>query len=193
VEDCAVATNESTQTQPVTLVLGGARSGKSAWAEALIEPGPGRRWAAATYIATAEAGDAEMATRIARHRARRGAAWRTVEEPLELAGALAGSADAARPVLVDCLTLWLSNLLGAGRDVEDETRGLVAALAAAAGPVVLVANEVGLGIVPDNAAARAFRDHAGRLNQAVAAVAGRVVFVAAGLPLTLKDTVLETR
>ncbi len=159
----------------VTLVLGGARSGKSAYAEVLLGGG--------TYLATAEAGDAEMAARIAAHRARRGEAWRTVEEPLELAAALA---KCEGPVLVDCLTLWLTNIMQAGRDVDAEVQALVAALQELAGPVVLVSNEVGQGIVPDNALAREFRDRAGRLNQEVAAVAGRVVLVAAGLPLVLK-------
>lgn len=173
----------------ITLVLGGARSGKSAHAEALVvsQPGP---W---LYVATAEAGDAEMAGRIAAHRARRGAHWQTLEEPLDLAGALArgtGGDSGAGPVgavLVDCLTLWLSNLLAAGRDPAAEARRLLESLPGVAAPVVFVSNEVGLGIVPDNALARRFRDEAGRLNQAVAAAAGRVVFVAAGLPLVLKD------
>lgn len=167
---------------PVTLVLGGARSGKSAHAEGLIEAaGPG------LYLATAEAGDPEMAERIRRHRARRGTRWETVEEPLELAGALAARARPERPILVDCLTLWLSNLMHAGRDPAAETARFADALSALAGPVVLVSNEVGLGIVPENAMARAFRDHAGRLHQAVAARASVVVFMAAGLPLVLKD------
>ncbi len=165
-----------------TLVLGGARSGKSAHAEALI----GAR--AATFVATAEAGDAEMAARIAAHRRRRPASWRTVEAPLDLPATLTAAAVAEdRPVLVDCLTLWLSNLLAAGRDPEEETRRLVAALADMAAPVVLVSNELGLGLVPENALARAFRDAHGRMNQAVAAACRRVVFVAAGLPLILKD------
>ncbi|HEX9462795.1 MAG TPA: bifunctional adenosylcobinamide kinase/adenosylcobinamide-phosphate guanylyltransferase [Alphaproteobacteria bacterium] len=163
----------------LTLVLGGARSGKSRYAEALV----GRR--PATYIATAEIGDAEMAERISVHRARRGANWTTHEAPLDLTGALA--AAAARPILVDCLTLWLSNLLLAGRDVSTEQAALLDRLSTLTAPTVLVANEVGLGIVPENALARAFRDHAGRLNQEIAAVADRVVFVAAGLPLMLKD------
>lgn len=171
----------------VTLVLGGARSGKSAYAERLIA-GALRPAQTALYLATAEAGDAEMADRIARHRARRDRRWATREEPLALATALAEESRPERPILVDCLTLWLSNLLGAARDVAGETAALTNALARLVGPVVLVSNEVGLGIVPDNAAARAFRDHAGRLHQAVAATADRVVFVAAGLPMTLKET-----
>jgi len=163
----------------LTLVLGGARSGKSAYAERLIEAAR----TPALYIATAAAGDAEMAARIAAHQARRGSVWSTHESPLELAAALAA---ADRPVLVDCLTLWVSNLMHAGRDVAAEGERLADALAASRLPVVLVANEVGLGIVPDNALARAFRDHAGRLNQRVAEIANTVFFVAAGLPLRMK-------
>ncbi len=166
----------------VTLVLGGARSGKSAYAESLIDGAPGEQ----VYIATGAPGDAEMTARSQQHRARRGDRWRTVEEPLDLAGALARDALPGGVALVDCLTLWLANVMAAGSDPETETMRLVRALEEAAGPIVLVANEVGLGIVPDNALARAFRDHAGRLNQAVAGVADRVIFVAAGLPLTLK-------
>ena len=166
----------------MTLVLGGARSGKSAYAEALVSAfGDG------LYLATAEAGDAEMVARIRAHRDRRGDRWTTVEEPLDLSGSLSRHARRGRPILVDCLTLWLSNVLGAGMDIDEEAAHLVEGLAGLAGPVVLVANEVGLGIVPDTPLGRAFRDHAGRLNQRVAAVADRVVFVAAGLPLILKD------
>lgn len=172
----------------ITLVLGGARSGKSRHAEQTIESALGGGfYEGATYLATAEALDGEMKARIAEHRARRGDGWRTVEEPLDLVGALAANADSARPILVDCLTLWLGNLMGAGRDIDAETAALAACLQVIGGPVVLVSNEVGLGIVPDNALAREFRDHAGRLNQAVAAIADHVVFVAAGLPLVLKD------
>jgi adenosylcobinamide kinase/adenosylcobinamide-phosphate guanylyltransferase len=166
----------------LTLVLGGARSGKSRHAEMLIEA-----HGCGLYLATAEPGDHEMAARIEAHRARRGAAWTTIEEPLELAAALARHSRADRPILVDCLTLWLSNLMLAGRDLEAATAGLAACLTGLAGPVVLVSNEVGLGIVPDNAQARRFRDGAGRLNQAVAAVCQQVVLVAAGLPLVLKQ------
>ncbi|SMF22294.1 adenosylcobinamide kinase /adenosylcobinamide-phosphate guanylyltransferase [Tistlia consotensis] len=168
----------------VTLVLGGARSGKSAHAEALVESRPGP----CLYLATAEAGDGEMAERIAAHRARRGTRWRTLEEPLDLAGALSEGVGSDGAVLVDCLTLWLSNLLAAGRDPAEETRHLLKALPGVEVPVVFVSNEVGLGIVPMNALARRFRDEAGRLNQAVAAAADRVVFVAAGLPLVLKPS-----
>ena len=171
----------------ITLVLGGARSGKSHHAEQIIESAlRGELYDGAVYLATAEALDDEMKARVAEHRDRRGEIWQTVEEPLDLVDALTANADPARPILVDCLTLWLSNLMGAGRDIDAETAALAARLQDIGGPVVLVSNEVGLGFVPDNEFARSFRDHAGRLNQAVAEVADRVLFVAAGLPLTLK-------
>ena len=166
----------------VTLVLGGARSGKSLYAESLIEACDGR-W---LYLATAEAGDAEMSARIAQHRERRGDNWETLEEPLELAGVLARRADGTTAILVDCLTLWLSNLLGAGADVAQRTEELAGSLSKVSGSVVLVSNEVGLGVVPANALSRSFVDHAGRLHQRIAEVADRVVFMAAGLPLQLK-------
>lgn len=166
----------------LTLVLGGARSGKSAHAEALLEDHPGAK----LYVATAEARDSEMTARIAAHRARRGPGWRTVEAPHALTPILEAESRPGRALLVDCLTLWLGNLMGAGSDVAAEIERLCACLPRLESRTVLVANEVGLGIVPDNATARAFRDHAGRLNQAVAAAAEQVVFVAAGLPLTLK-------
>jgi len=168
---------------PVTLVLGGARSGKSRYAECLIEGVE----ACGTYCATAEAGDPEMAQRIAAHRARRGSFWHTIEEPLALASVIAAESSLDRPLLIDCLTLWLSNLLHADRPIGGETAALCAALHESAGPVVLVANEVGLGLVPETSLGRRFRDAAGRLNQQIAALADRVVFVAAGLPLVLKD------
>jgi adenosylcobinamide kinase/adenosylcobinamide-phosphate guanylyltransferase len=169
----------------VTLILGGARSGKSGYAEALIEAAaPG-----ALYLATAQALDQEMAQRIREHRARRDARWTTIEEPLELTECLCREVRAGRPILVDCVTLWLSNLLIAGRDVEAGCAALLAALPGLEAPVVFIANEVGLGIVPDNPLARSFRDHAGRLNQRLAAQADRVVFLAAGLPIMLKDAI----
>jgi adenosyl cobinamide kinase/adenosyl cobinamide phosphate guanylyltransferase len=164
----------------LTLVLGGARSGKSRYAESLIAALP-PPW---LYMATAEAGDAEMAARIEAHRARRGPQWRTIEAPRGLAAALQRSGD--RPVLVDCLTLWLSNLMLAGVDIEAETAHLERALAAATAPVVLVANEVGYGIVPEHPLGRKFRDLQGLLNQRIAGRADRVVLVVAGLPLAVK-------
>ena len=172
---------------PLTLVLGGARSGKSRYAETLIEDAlaPG---VSPLYLATAEPGDAEMAERIRRHRARRGPGWHTLEVPLALAPALIDRTRLGQPVLVDCLSLWLANILGAARPVDEEIDRLAACLPDLGGPVVLVSNEVGLGIVPVGAPARAFRDHAGRLHQRVAAAAARVVMVTAGLPLILKDT-----
>lgn len=177
----------------MTLVLGGARSGKSAHAERLVEAAVADgAHVGGTYLATAEAGDAEMAARIRTHRERRGPGWATVEEPLELAAAIGRHGRADRPVLVDCLTLWLSNLMAAGRDIAGARRTLIEALAHLAGPVVFVSNEVGLGLVPATPLGRAFRDEAGRLNQAVAAAAERVIFVAAGLPLTIKDEPVTT-
>jgi adenosylcobinamide kinase / adenosylcobinamide-phosphate guanylyltransferase len=167
---------------PVTLVLGGARSGKSAYAETLAEAQAG----SCLYIATGEPGDAEMAERIRLHRARRGPRWRTIEAPIDLCDALKQAASSDGAILVDCLTLWLANLMGAGRQVDEEAKDLIAALRRASLPVLLVANEVGLGIVPENALARAFRDHAGRLNQAVAAMADSVLLMVAGIPLAVK-------
>ncbi|WP_174279526.1 bifunctional adenosylcobinamide kinase/adenosylcobinamide-phosphate guanylyltransferase, partial [Sphingomonas bacterium] len=138
------------------------------------------------FIATAQAFDDEMTARIARHRADRGEGWTTREAPLELAGAIAAADRAGTTILVDCLTLWTSNLLLADRDIPAATDALVAVLAAAAAQLILVTNEVGAGIVPDNALARAFRDAAGIVNQRVAAAVARVDLMVAGLPLRLK-------
>jgi adenosylcobinamide kinase / adenosylcobinamide-phosphate guanylyltransferase len=169
----------------LTLVLGGARSGKSRYAESLITAAP-LPW---VYVATAQAQDAEMADRIAHHRERRGAGWHTIEEPHDLEDAI-DAAPAGAAVLVDCLTLWLTNrMLAEGdidADIDADTGGLEAALARRRGPAVLVSNEVGSGIVPDNALARRFRDLQGRLNQRLAAHADCVVLVVAGLPLIVK-------
>jgi adenosylcobinamide kinase/adenosylcobinamide-phosphate guanylyltransferase len=165
-----------------TLILGGARSGKSRFAESLAREAPGRR----IYIATAEALDEEMADRIAHHRADRGEGWETVECPLALADAITNHAAPDTTLLVDCLTLWLSNLMMADEDVAAKTGALAAAITAASGTMLLVSNEVGQGIVPDNALARGFRDEAGRLNQAIASVADAVWFVTAGIPSRLK-------
>ncbi len=164
------------------LILGGARSGKSRHAESLVEQAGGRL----VYLATAEARDEEMRARIREHQRRRGDRWQTIEEPLDLVAALTKHAAPECAILVDCLTLWLSNLMGAGRNVDGEVANLVAALPNLDGAILFVSNEVGMGIVPENALARSFRDQAGRLNQQVAAAADRVVFVAAGLPLVLK-------
>lgn len=164
-----------------TFVLGGARSGKTSHALRLVEAQAARR----VYVATGEALDAEMAARIAAHKAERGDGWRTIEAPLDLSGALA-SVGPDEAVLVDCLTLWVSNLMHAERGVEDATDGLLDTMEQTAAPLTLVSNEVGLGLVPDTPLGRAFRDAQGRLNQRVAAAADHVVFVAAGLPLTLK-------
>lgn len=177
------------------LILGGARSGKSRHAEQrALESG-----LAVTVIATAEAGDAEMAARIARHRADRSAHWRTVETPLALAETLRREAAAGRCLIVDCLTLWLCNLLAGAEHLPPaadadalplfvrERAALLATLPQLPGRIVLVANEIGLGLVPESPLGRLFRDEAGRLNQAVAAACARVVFVAAGLPLVLKQ------
>lgn len=164
------------------LVLGGARSGKSRYAQARAEALDGDL----VYIATAQALDDEMEDRIARHRADRGPRWSTLDVPLDLPATIAAQAALGRVLLIDCLTLWTSNLMFAERDIDAETEALATAVAEARGPLILVANEVGLGIVPDNALARRFRDAAGRINQAVAAAAAEVQFLAAGLPLRLK-------
>lgn len=166
----------------LVLVLGGARSGKSSHAERLVaESG-----LEALYVATAEAGDAEMAERIIAHRRRRGAGWRTVEVRDDLEGALEREADEGKAVLVDCLTLWLSNVMEAGADVDARGAALVGVAQRASGLRVFVSNEVGLGLVPDTPLGRRFRDAQGRLNQMMAAAADQVVFMAAGLPLVLK-------
>jgi len=174
---------------PVSLVIGGARSGKSAHAEALIE----ESGLTPVYLATATAGDGEMTERIRQHQERRGDTWNTVEEPLDLVSALKAVSSAESAVLVDCLTLWLSNLMTLSRDVEQETASLTAAFPSLTGPVVFVTNEVGLGIVPANELAREFRDHAGRLNQAIAAKADRVTMMVSGLPMPLKSELQNER
>ncbi len=163
------------------MLLGGARSGKSTHAEQLVTAHPAP-W---IYIATAQSFDDEMDERISLHRERRADGWETLEEPHDLAGALV-KIPASRPVLVDCLTLWLTNRMLAEADLEKECTRLEAVLAAPRGPWFVVSNEVGLGIVPDNALARRFRDAAGRLNQRIAAKADRVLFMVAGLPMQVK-------
>lgn len=169
------------KTGPIVLVTGGARSGKSALAETIAA----RLGEARIYIATAEAGDGEMAQRIARHRDQRGPGWQTVEEPLDLSGALART-EGQGVRLVDCLTLWLSNRMAQDSPTGPAVAALCDALRDARGPVVLVTNELGLGIVPENALARRFRDAHGWMNQAVAAVADEVWMAVSGLPLRLK-------
>lgn len=164
----------------VSLILGGARSGKSARALALAAQPPH------VFIATAEALDAEMAERIRWHQAERDPDWAVAEAPLELAAAVRNHAGASVTLLVDCLTLWLSNLMHHGRDIEGETAALLAALDEVAGRVVLVSNELGLGLVPVDRLSRDFRDAHGRLNQRIAAAVDHVEFVSAGLPITLK-------
>ncbi|WP_198302093.1 bifunctional adenosylcobinamide kinase/adenosylcobinamide-phosphate guanylyltransferase [Croceicoccus marinus] len=163
------------------LVLGGARSGKSRFAENWVA-GHGGRLA---YIATAQALDKEMAQRIAQHRADRGDAWHTVEAPMDLVGSIADAGANSDAILIDCLTLWLSNWILAEK--HPPVSELVEAVIVCPRPIALVANEVGLGIVPDNALARRFRDKAGRLNQAVAAAVEQVILMVAGLPLEVKQ------
>ena len=164
------------------LILGGARSGKSRRAQSLAEAAHERR----VYLATAEALDTEMAARIARHQKDRGDGWRTVEAPLDLVAALGREADTEACLLIDCLTLWLSNLMHRGRDVEAEAAALSEALGTVDQSIILVSNEIGLGLVPETPLGREFRDAQGRLNQQVAAACDIVEFVAAGLPIRLK-------
>ena len=163
------------------LVLGGARSGKSAHAESLLSKAP------LLYLATGQAHDDEMADRIRRHRERRGPCWITVEEPLDLVEALYRHRSTFAGILVDCLTLWISNLMMAERNVAEAADALCAAITLTTVPLVLVSCEVGLGLVPETPLGREFRDYQGMVNQRVAKVCNKVVFVAAGLPLVLKD------
>ncbi|SSC67416.1 bifunctional adenosylcobinamide kinase/adenosylcobinamide-phosphate guanylyltransferase [Ciceribacter selenitireducens] len=164
------------------LVLGGARSGKSRFAEGLaIDCAADRH-----YVATGRAFDAEMRDRIARHRSDRGDGWTTHEEPVDLVGQLRQIDDPSRVVLVDCLTLWVTNLMLENQNVMARSAELAAFLPQMKARVILVSNEVGLGIVPENRMAREFRDHAGRLHQQIAASAAEVYFIAAGLPLKMK-------
>lgn len=165
-----------------TLITGGARSGKSRRALQLAQAASGER----VFIATAEPSDTEMAERIARHQAERDATFRTVEAPLNLVQTLETEVSPNRVVVVDCLTLWLSNVMHHGRDVRGETCALTAYLAGAPGPVILVSNEVGMGLVPETRLGRDFRDAQGGLNRDVAAACHRVEFMVAGLPLTVK-------
>ena len=175
-------------TPRLTLVLGGARSGKSRYAEGLVAAMP-PPW---LYIATAEGLDDEMRQRIAEHRARRGAEWETLDVALELPEAIARHDGPHSVLLIDCLTLWLSNVMLAGRDPASERARLLQALRCADKTIVAVSNEVGLGLVPDNALGRRFRDEQGRLNAEVAGIADHVVFMAAGLPMVLKGAAAPT-
>ena len=165
------------------LILGGARSGKSSYALDLAQRSAPSR----LFIATAEAGDEEMAARIERHRAERGEGWTTIETTRDIVGALSHTHEGC-VALIDCLTLWLANLALAGDDIAAEIDRLCGAVSALAAPVVFVSNEVGLGIVPETRLGREFRDWQGRLNQRMALACDAVVFIAAGLPIVLKPT-----
>ena len=170
----------------VTLVLGGAASGKSAWAERLAEQVHPVR----VYLATADAQDAEMQARVQAHRNRRGPGWRTIEAGHDLETALAGVVP-GRVVLIDCATMWLNALFERDLEIEPALEAFGEAIAACAAPVIVVSNELGQGVVPDNRLARRFRQVHGEMNQALAARAGLVVMVVAGLPLALKGDLPE--
>lgn len=174
--------NKSDRSGQITLVLGGTRSGKSSFAQSLAEESDRQL----VYIATAEAFDEEMTDRIARHQNDRGAEWQTVEESLDLAAAVAAYSDPKTTILVDCLTIWLSNVMLANQDIAAALDALTHTLANAPGLVILVSNEVGSGIVPESALGRQFRDQAGWMNQRIAAAADDVALITAGLPLWLK-------
>ena len=168
------------------LVTGGARSGKSRFAENRTL----RMGAPLVYIATAQAFDDEMAKRIQTHQDRRGPEWQTYSEPLELAEAIRQT-DGQGPCLVDCLTIWLSNLMFAERDIEQASSAVIKAIRERKDPIVIVTNEVGSGIVPENALARRFRDEAGRLNQTIAEAVDEVYVCISGMPLQLKPSFKE--
>lgn len=171
----------------ISLILGGARSGKSEYAETLAITSAEKSGLEKLYIATAENRDHEMNTRIVKHRERRGADWKTIEEPLNIASIIETRQNENTVILVDCLTLWLSNLMTAEIDIQVQSERLKNTIDAAKCPIILISNEVGLSIVPENALARAFRDEQGLLNQKLAKQATNVVFMAAGLPLILKQ------
>ena len=171
----------------VTLILGGARSGKSQFAEKLFEPFDEK-----VYLATAVAGDNEMKARIDAHRARRTAGWLTIEEPLNIVDVIAAEGDKGRPLLIDCLTLWAMNFVSTGRDGGQEVTLLFEALNKTSGPVVMVSNEIGLGVMPENDLSRLFVDMQGNVNQVAAQASDRVIFVTAGLPLVMKDQRTES-
>lgn len=163
-------------------IIGGARSGKSRRAQLIAEDISKSR----IFIATAEPFDEEMKDRIARHQADRGQGWRTVEAPLDPVAALRGNANGKCVCVIDCLTVWLANLMHRGRETEAEMTALCDFIQQSPAPMIFVSNEVGLGLVPDNASGREFRDAQGRLNQQLAVVCDKVEFIAAGLPLRLK-------
>ena len=166
----------------ITLVLGGARSGKSRFAEQQVTQTKKER----LYLATSQIFDDEMKTRVKKHQTDRGEGWITIEEPLEVSKVLKKETSADRVILLDCLTLWVSNLMMAEQDIKTSFSDLITTLSSLSGDIILVSNEVGQGIVPDNKMARDFRDHAGRLHQDIAAVAAEVYFLTAGLPQRLK-------
>ena len=174
--------NTKSAIDQIVFVLGGARSGKSRYAESMIVSSGLPK----LYLATATAGDEEMQRRIADHQSRRGEQWATIEEPLDIASVLGAHAAIDKAILIDCLTLWLTNLMMANRDIGVEVDRLVQTVQSAKGLIVFVSNEVGLGIVPIDAMSRAFVDHAGRLHQDIAAIADQVTMVTAGIPHHLK-------
>lgn len=168
--------------QNSALILGGARSGKSAYAEQMVLACGNTPH----YVATSQIFDDEMKQRVQQHQHRRGTQWSVTEEPLNLCEAIEDAQTGNSAILVDCLTLWLSNLMHHERNVDTETSKLLDLIPGLSQPIIFVSNEVGMGIVPENALARSFRDHQGRLNQKLAATVDRVDFIAAGLPLNLK-------
>ncbi len=169
----------------ITLILGGARSGKSWYSEQLAGKAGRRK----LYVATAQALDDEMLMRVASHRARRGEEWSVIEAPIDISGVITAKSNEDSIILIDCLTLWLSNLLGADMDIIEHSNLLIEALKSAKSEVILVSSEVGMGIVPDNALARQFRDYAGVLHQRVAEVADLLVIMVAGVPMVVKGQV----
>lgn len=172
----------------ISLILGGARSGKSAYAEHLAQQCPKDINSKQIYIATAEIHDPDMFSRIKAHQERRGQDWKTIEQPLEIADSINSLANKNTIILVDCLTIWLSNLMQETRDIIKETEHLIATIEKTDGQIIFVSNEVGLSIVPENKLARDFRDEQGILNQKLAKAADHVVLVTAGLPLILKQS-----
>ncbi|MBL4801507.1 MAG: bifunctional adenosylcobinamide kinase/adenosylcobinamide-phosphate guanylyltransferase [Emcibacter sp.] len=180
--------NKKSQLKGVSLIIGGARSGKSRYGESLaltLHKTP-------LYIATAEIHDTEMQQRIDLHKESRDQAWTICEEPIDIAAVIADHALPDHTILLDCLTLWLSNLMGRNMDIDKEITSLCQILEKYPGNIILISNEVGQGIVPNNALARQFRDHAGRLNQAIAQIADNVIHMVAGLPMIAKKNSIAT-